>query len=289
MDIAIVGTGAVAHHMAAALASGGHRLVSIWGRNRERAIGMREWLIRETRGEGNDTSSSTLCDCRILTSSESLKDIKADVTLICVRDAAIEEMVLGLSNKAGIIAHTSGATPIFTDAISERNKSLDAHEFGVFYPLYSFSLNRRVYFQNVPLLIQGSTPNAESQLITLAKSLSPYDVQRTTDTQRAYYHLLGVWVNNFTNHLLLQSEGFAQRHDANWQLLQPIAEETVRKAFELGPLTAQTGPAVRNDQNTLERHRAMLRANAEDASLLSLYNQLSESIQSLTKRENESM
>lgn len=41
-------------------------------------------------------------------------------------------------------------------------------------------------------------------------------------------------------------------------LLRPLMEETMRKALRTGPEHAQTGPAVRHDDTTMESHLELL-------------------------------
>ena len=55
----------------------------------------------------------------------------------------------------------------------------------------------------------------------------------------------------------------------------PLVEETVAKLHDLSPREAQTGPAVRHDDNVMGIQRAML-ANQPD--LQRIYAQLSSSI-----------
>jgi len=44
----------------------------------------------------------------------------------------------------------------------------------------------------------------------------------------------------------------------SFNLLEPLIKETVSKALEFGPDASQTGPAVRNDLNTIEKHLELL-------------------------------
>ncbi len=39
--------------------------------------------------------------------------------------------------------------------------------------------------------------------------------------------------------------------------------ETVNKAIDIGPENSQTGPAVRNDSNTIEKHMKLLSFSPE--------------------------
>lgn len=260
MDIALVGTGAVAHSVGEALVQSGHRVVTVWGRNEEKA---------------RQLAHSIKAD---YVSGHTLSSLQAEVTLVCVSDRAIASVVAQLSAKAGVVAHTSGATPLL---------SCENIANGVLYPLYSFSLGQKVNWAQIPLLIEGDTPHTEEVLLTLGRSLSPHSTVSVSSADRVYYHMLGVWVNNFTNHILSQAESLAHHHQMDWALLQPIAQETLHKVFTMGGHAAQSGPAQRGDMVTLERHRQLLEANPQDEGLIAMYDFLSQSIAAVFNKEHK--
>jgi predicted short-subunit dehydrogenase-like oxidoreductase (DUF2520 family) len=101
----------------------------------------------------------------------------------------------------------------------------------------------------------------------LAFSISNRVVELDSE-KRLYLHLAAVIANNFTNHLLAQSEKILKLQQLPFDLLKPLVEETVKKAFEGSPFKNQTGPAVRNDQTTIQKHLEML---SEDEKLRELY------------------
>ena len=55
----------------------------------------------------------------------------------------------------------------------------------------------------------------------------------------------------------------------------PLIDETARKVHELEPKAAQTGPAIRYDENVIGNHLRML---ADDPGMQQLYELLSRSI-----------
>jgi len=59
-------------------------------------------------------------------------------------------------------------------------------------------------------------------------------------------------------------------------MLRPLIKETVNKLESLDPYSAQTGPAIRNDQKTISTHLEML-----DEDRKKIYTILTESIQNL--------
>jgi hypothetical protein len=64
----------------------------------------------------------------------------------------------------------------------------------------------------------------------------------------------------------------------NWELLKPLLEETIAKLGDFSAFDAQTGPAKRHDQSTLNIHQALLEGEE-----LTLYEVLSRSIQNTYK------
>jgi hypothetical protein len=65
-----------------------------------------------------------------------------------------------------------------------------------------------------------------------------------------------------------------------FEYLKPLIEETLLKAFELGPLNAQTGPAIRNNNDVMQKHFEML---ADKPDWQKIYTFVSESIIGVVK------
>lgn len=197
------------------------------------------------------------------------KDI--DLLLIMVNDNAIETVAKNIYSNIHLqnvlVAHTSGATPMQILAPY-------AKRFGVFYPLQSFSKNSDLDMNTVPICIDANNENDKSILLILGQLLSN-NVAIVNDEQRAYLHVGAVMVNNFTNHLYALAQDFMAKHHTPFSMLKPLILETVHKLEYMPAKAAQTGPAKRNDQNTIQRHLDLI---ATDKDLALLYKMLSESI-----------
>jgi predicted short-subunit dehydrogenase-like oxidoreductase (DUF2520 family) len=103
------------------------------------------------------------------------------------------------------------------------------------------------------------------------------EVNVITSEQRKVLHLAAVFACNFTNHLLAISQEITEANKLDYSLLKPLISETLGKALAAEhPADVQTGPAVRNDLETLKRHEKMLE---DDTDLRNLYRKLSRSIQ----------
>ena len=82
-------------------------------------------------------------------------------------------------------------------------------------------------------------------------------------------------MNNFTNHLNSIAEDICEQNQIPSKILQPLLQETTDKLQTLSPLEAQTGPAVRHDQQTIAAHSAFIKDNLTRE----IYQKLTQSIQ----------
>lgn len=196
----------------------------------------------------------------------------AHLYLLAVNDQAIAPVVAQLRNilsENALLCHTSGATPstIFGESHYQR--------YGVFYPLQTLSKARPIDFGTVPLCIDANLSADQSSLLALAKKLSS-QVYHITDQDRAILHIAAVFANNFSNHLFAVAKTILAQHDLPFDLLKALIQETAAKVQEAPPSAMQTGPAIRKDESTIQRHLDLL---ADFPEFQQLYQQLSSSIQ----------
>ena len=116
-------------------------------------------------------------------------------------------------------------------------------------------------------------------LFEIAEQLSE-KVYLINDAQRAKLHVAAVFVNNFTNNLFTLGEQITQKENLSFEILKPLIQETVEKIQTHSPLEMQTGPAIRNDQNTIDRHLKYLQK--EFPELVEVYLTMTKSIQNKT-------
>lgn len=192
----------------------------------------------------------------------------ADIALIAVSDMAIAEVAQRLRPFDGIMAHTSGSVPM--SALSEAGVSRP----GVFYPLQTFSKARTPDYYSIPFFVEASSPEDLEELRHLAQSVSA-TVHCADSEARRKLHLASVLACNFTNHLVELAEESLAGTGIDRHALLPLLHETVAKLDTLTPHQAQTGPAVRGDSSTVNRHLDMLR---DFPALREIYSLMSESI-----------
>jgi predicted short-subunit dehydrogenase-like oxidoreductase (DUF2520 family) len=196
-----------------------------------------------------------------------IKDLKeADVYLLALSDDVIPEMAKQLKDLKGIIAHTAGSVPM--SILNESNN------YGVFYPLQTFSKNRDTDFKNIPICLEASNEGSYQTLFKLASTLGN-NINKINSEQRLRLHTAAVFVNNFTNHLYQLGNTICKEHNISFSLLQPLIKETAAKIESMTPKDAQTGPALRKDNITLQKHQVQL----SNPDIKNLYLYLTESIQ----------
>ena len=199
-------------------------------------------------------------------SSLTTLDKNSDMYLFAIPDKEIAEVARDFPDVNGIVAHTSGIVPI--NVLKRFNK------YGVFYPLQTFSKGLAVDICKVPFCIEASDEVVEKELYSLASKLSN-NVHLINSEQRKKLHLSAVLVSNFSNLLYNYANELLEEEGIDFKLLIPLMEESVRKMQFLKPHDAQTGPAKRNDKNTIEEHLRMLESYPE---IQNLYKLLSEQI-----------
>ncbi len=170
---------------------------------------------------------------------------EADIYIICVSDNAIASVSNQLQFENRLVVHTSGSTDI--NVLDSKNRN------GVFYPLQTFTKNKAVDFSQIPICIETEVPSDFEIIEKLAKSVSN-SVYLINGNQRKALHVSAVFVCNFTNHLYTIGNTICLENNIPFEILQPLIKETAKKIKSLSPSEAQTGPAVRNDKKTIEKH-----------------------------------
>lgn len=252
MKITIIGAGRVGSALAKRLYARGHKIKQIFSRSAAKA----ESIATRVEAQGVDQLDAI--------------DPSANVYILAVHDDAIAGVARELAHlgEAGaIFAHTSGATPMDDLASCKHH--------GVFYPLQTFSAEIPPDFEELPFCISANSAQDEAILFELAESICP-NVYRINEQQRQTLHVTAVMVNNFSNHLFALADGICREQGVNFEILQPLIRQTVRKLEQAAPAEVQTGPAARGDQGTIDRHLNWL--NREAPEVMELYAKLTESI-----------
>ena len=207
-------------------------------------------------------------DCKALWSGNYFIPDTTDVIIVSVPDSRLKSVLALMKfKKSTVVAHTAGSLglDVFPPEITSK---------GVIYPLQTFSKNRKVNFKSLPVFIEASDQNTSSALTYLARNLGSRVYFADTERRRKL-HLAAVFACNFTNHMLTVGKELASEAGYSFEELKPLINETFLKAFEEGPENSQTGPAVRNDKNTIRKHLELL---SFDRNLQKVYRDISTSI-----------
>ena len=256
--IVILGAGNVATHLAIAFFKSNNKVRFVYNRS----INSAKELALQINAEYSDDLKHVPSD--------------ADLYLISVKDDAIEGIANKLNIKHGIIVHTAGGISLDIFANTFEN-------FGVFYPLQTFTKSRKIDLSEVPILIEANNEITKSKLFQLAFNITKSVFEIDSEKRKAI-HLAAVFSCNFVNHMYFISSELMQNSNSTFDLLKPLIIETVNKAIEMQPENAQTGPALRNDKKVIENHIKMLSRYPE---FENIYRFVSDSIyKSNSKREN---
>jgi predicted short-subunit dehydrogenase-like oxidoreductase (DUF2520 family) len=204
---------------------------------------------------------------------------EADLYVIAVKDSAIQEVLENLRLQEGqLVVHTAGCVPM---GILEGFTS----NYGVFYPLQTFSKSRKVDFSDIPICVEANHPSNFMKLEALGEKLSN-SVHQINSDERKTLHLAAVFTNNFVNHFYAIGADILQDKKLNFDLLKPLIGETAAKIQELSPAETQTGPAKRNDQAVIDAQLKMLRDKPE---YRKIYSFVTESIFRLQQKHNHDL
>jgi predicted short-subunit dehydrogenase-like oxidoreductase (DUF2520 family) len=254
-NIAFAGSGKVASVLCKELYLKGHTITKIVSPGREK---------------GEKTAAS----CGAEWSDVPSYSDNTDLIIVAVPDHRLEEVLASIECwKETIVVHTAGSFGIgvFPPGINKK---------GVFYPLQTFTPGREIILNEVPLFIESSDQRTGSVLRAIGESLG-CAVYSSDLEHRQLLHVAAVFVSNFTNYMFTSGKVISSKAGFPFELLQPLIRETVNKALEGDPAGSQTGPAIRNDLNTIEKHLELLSFYPE---LKNIYKEISGSIMNYYKQ-----
>ena len=247
--IAIIGAGNVAWHLAPALEDAGHVITEVYARTLKSADNITDRVYAGESKDDLDFSAS-----------------EAEIFILAVKDSAIlevaDEIILP---EDSILVHTSGSVGL--DILNYSSATYT----GIFYPLQSFTKGRKIEFDEVPFLLESDDETLQ-KLKKLAKSLSPLTYTVRSKDRKAM-HIAAVFASNFSNHMIRIAEEVMHRQGLDFEMLKPLIIETISKSLQMGAKAAQTGPAIREDYETLEDHHRFLNYNESIAEIYRLVSQ----------------
>lgn len=236
MRVVIIGSGNVASVLGKKFIQSGHEIVEVCGRNHA--------AVQELAARLN-VPYTTDFNCI---------NPNADLFVMAVADDAIATVARQLPLDKKLVVHTAGSVPMDVLKNSSRN-------YGILYPLQSLRKEIAV-IPDIPFLVDGNTPDDLAVISEFASTLSP-TVRQADDEQRLKIHLAAVMVSNFTNHLYALADQYCRQEKMDFTLLLPLISAIAERLRFFEPASVQTGPAVRHDQKTINKHLELLKAHPQ--------------------------
>ena len=260
--IVFLGSGNLATNLSLALKAAGEEIIQIFSRTKENA--------------------QALADKLHCASCTSINDIRtdADVYIFSVKDDALPSLIeqlavklsgslstgegggqsdvdnIGVCARGHIFLHTAGSVPmsVFPETM---HYELCAMNYGVLYPMQTFSKDRSVNFREIPCFVEASDNNTLGAIKTLASKISDHVLEMSSEKRRKL-HLAAVFACNMTNHCYRLAEKVLEEEGIDFSLYLPLIQETANKVKELSPRKAQTGPMVRYDKTIMDAQIALI-------------------------------
>ena len=248
MKITLIGSGNVATVLGRIIKENNHQVLQVISRELDNA----KLLAEELGASFTDFSGKP--------------DLTADIFILAIADQALEHFFAGFGMGNKLVVHTAGAVSM--DILKKYSTN-----YGVLYPLQSLRKEMK-NIPAIPFLIDGNSAEVVEIIVGFATSIS-HSVKRSGDEERLKLHAAAVVVSNFTNHLYVIAEDFCQKENIDFDLLKPLILETALRIQQVSPAKVQTGPAVRKDILTMDKH---LRLFAAHPKLRTTYLRLTDSI-----------
>ncbi|NOU59588.1 Rossmann-like and DUF2520 domain-containing protein [Marinifilum caeruleilacunae] len=248
-QVIILGAGNLATQLAIALNDAGVDILQIYSRTKESASALAQRVNANPVTELNKIQKN------------------ADLYIFALSDKALQPVLDQLAIPIGNVVHTAGSIPM--DVFENYSEN-----YGVFYPLQTFSKNRKVDFSKIPICIEANSEYFQEDLFQLGERISD-NLHEINSEQRKQLHLSAVFTCNFANHMYSIGQKLLAQKEVDFDLLKPLIEETAAKVQEMDPVSAQTGPAVRFDEEIMTKHENELK---DIPDFQKLYRFVSESI-----------
>ena len=231
MKIVLIGSGNVATVLGRLFKKSGHVIQAVVSKNLDHA----KTLADELQSEYADLTKPVNMNC--------------DLVVISISDYGIEDILSGIMDNRKPIVHTAGS--VSKDILKKYSEN-----YGVLYPLQTIRKEIET-IPTIPFLVDGSSEEMTLFIEKFALTLSS-QVQRANDEERCKMHLAAVIASNVSNFMYCLAEEYCKNEKMDFELLKPLILETANKVMHHPPSAMQTGPAVRKDIQTMDKHLRLL-------------------------------
>jgi predicted short-subunit dehydrogenase-like oxidoreductase (DUF2520 family) len=249
MNVVIIGAGNVATVLGRLMKGAGYQIVQVISRKMDTAQILADEL-----------------HCGATNNFEAI-DKTASLYIVAMSDAALNDLKENINVGDKVIVHTAGS-------VSKEVLKDVSTNYGVLYPLQSLRKENTGIHLNIPVLIDANNAYTLNVIETLANSIAS-PVMMANDEYRQKIHVAAVVVSNFVNHLYSLAYDFCSKENLDFKILLPLIEETASRLHQHSPNEMQTGPAVRKDIITLDKHLRLLTAHPR---LRNIYLKITDSI-----------
>ncbi len=236
-----------------------HQISIIGSGNMGTNLGMtlfqHKFIINSIISKHIENAEYLASQCEAL-AGDKLEDIPdtSDTLIFCVNDDTLPDILKGHNFGKKLLIHTAGSM----------NKNVFkgySKNFGVLYPLQTFSKHHITDFRNTPVFIEANNKFSFNRLEQIAGKIS-LDVHELSFEKRLQLHTAAVFACNFPNHMYTIAEELIKDMGLDFEVFVPLIRETTEKVIDKkDPARCQTGAALRNDKSTLEKHLSVLKGN----------------------------
>ena len=247
--VAIVGAGNLAAALAGSLLRAGYVIEAVIARSRGASLRKAQILAKQVRR-------------RALTdASTGLAGLRADLIWFCVPDAEIARAASSLAGKlewkGKIALHSSGA--LCSDELATLR--LRGAYIASVHPLMTFVRGSRPSLDGVAFALEGDVP-AVRMARRVVEDLGGHSYQ-SRKNDKAAYHAWVMFASPLFTTLMATTEQVAalagvNRREAKRRMI-PILQQTLANYAALDAAGAFSGPIVRGDVETVNRHLRVLR------------------------------
>ncbi len=231
-SIVFIGAGNVASHLAKAFHQKGFIIAQVIGRTTKSA----ELLAKQL-------------GCPFSNQLDSIQH-DAGLYIISVPDDHVPDVLEQVDFTGKKVVHTAGSIPLSVFG------SLMA-DSGVLYPLQTFTKDAPLDVSVVPFCLEASSGKFFRELEGWVLEIANF-VRNVNSEQRKWLHLAAVFACNFSNFMYDISSQLLEDNGLDFDFLRPLVQETSQKVMDKKPLIVQTGPAKRQDEQTMKKHVQLL-------------------------------
>lgn len=235
----MIGAGAVGRSIALALFKGGASISGVFSRHTHSARALAKKVQAEEFGTLNSLTHL------------------GSVVILCVPETEIRTIARIIAKKqqslkGKLFVHTSGSRTS-SELLPVKTKGATV---GSFHPMQTFPQKKAAVFNNIWIALEGdrSAVNRSKQLAKILGA-NTFVISKEAKVQ---YHICGVFASNYLVTLMSVIEHISTNADipkANvWRIFRPIIDQTIDNVVALSPKKALTGPIVRGDLETVQRH-----------------------------------